>query len=474
MILKAKERGDGRQLGQYLLTMGENEHIEVHDVRGFMSDDVVGALSEVDAIAKGTKCRQYLFSVSLNPPEKETVRIETFDKALEAIEEKHGLSGQPRVVVFHEKEGRRHAHAVWSRIDAETMTAKQLSFYKNKLREVSRQLYIENGWQMPRGLIDSKDRDPRNFSLAEWQQAKRIGKHAGELKGLIQDAWAISDSRQTFSHALEERGLYLARGDRRGHVAVTFEGEVISVARATGRKSKEVRARLGAPDDLRSIEDARKRIAEDILPRMKVHLGEVRTKAKHELDALNARREAMARAHGIERAKLDAGQKNRFETEARMRAERFRKGMRGLWDRLTGKRRELEKQNELESIWALQRDREQRQMTINAQLRERQALQAEISTTRSKHAQALRDLHFDTANYRLMQRGQEPKPQPKTAFDRLDAMREQPKPDVRRPRLDRLTEKKPDAAKERMSSDERLKRLREQQQMPPRGPELDR
>ena len=40
------------------------------------------------------------------------------------------------------------------------MTAKPMSFYKNKLREVSRQLYLENGWQMPRGLIDPKDRDP--------------------------------------------------------------------------------------------------------------------------------------------------------------------------------------------------------------------------------------------------------------------------------------------------------------------------
>src|SRR5690606_13837522 len=139
---------------------------------------------------------------------------------------------------------------------------------------ISRQLYIENGWQMPRGLVDKANRDPRNFSLDEWQQAKRFGNHAGELKGLIQDAWAISDSKATFSHALEERGLYLARGDRRSHVAVTFDGAVISVARATGRKAKEVRARLGEPDDLRSVEDARKRIAEDILPRMKVHLGE--------------------------------------------------------------------------------------------------------------------------------------------------------------------------------------------------------
>lgn len=185
MILKAKQRGDGRQLGQYLLTMGENEHIEIHEVRGFMSSDVAGALSEVDAIAKGTKCRQHLFSVSLNPPPNENVRIETFDKAIDAIEEKNGLSGQPRVVVFHEKDGRRHAHAVWSRIDAETMTARPMSFYKNKLSEVSRQLYLENGWSMPRGLVDKTERDPRNFSLNEWQQAKRFGRHAGELKVLI-------------------------------------------------------------------------------------------------------------------------------------------------------------------------------------------------------------------------------------------------------------------------------------------------
>lgn len=469
MILKGSQRGGAKQLGLHLLKTEENEHVELHDIRGFMADDVVGALREAEAIAKGTKCRQFLFSVSLNPPEKETVRVETFEKALYDIEEKHGLTGQPRVVVFHEKEGRRHAHAVWSRIDAETMTAKQLSFYKNKLQEVSRRLYLENGWQMPRGLVDPKNRDPRNFSLAEWQQAKRFGHHAGEMKELIQEAWAISDSKATFSHALEERGLYLARGDRRSHVAMTYDGLVISLARATGGKSRDVRERLGNADDLRSIQDARRRIAEDILPRVKSYLDEVRSISKGELDALNVRRETMAKAHAQERAKLDAGQKNRFETEARLRAERFQKGMRGLWDRLTGKRRELEKQNELETMWALQRDREQRQMVLNAQLTERQALQSEINTTRTKHAQSIRELHFDAANYRLMQRGEEPRPRSKTAFDRLDTMREQPT----RPRLDRVTERLPDAAEKRMSSDERLRRLREQQHMPPRGPELD-
>ena len=473
MILKGSQRGGAKQLGLHLLKTEENEHVELHDIRGFVADDVIGALREAEAISKGTRCSQFLFSVSLNPPAKENVRIEVFEKAIEAIEERNGLTGQPRVVVFHEKEGRRHAHAVWSRIDAETMTAKPMSFYKNKLQEVSRQLYLENGWQMPRGLVDKANRDPRNFSLAEWQQAKRIGGHAGELKGLIQEAWAISDSRATFSHALEERGLYLARGDRRGHVAVTFEGEVISIPRATGRKTKEIQARLGKPDEHRGIEETRKRIAEHILPRMQGHLSEARAHAKRETAELEARRQHMAKAHAEERAKLDAGQNARSEQEARTRAERFRRGMKGLWDRLTGKRRQLEKQNELEAFWALQRDREQRQALVHLQLQDRQQLQADIKAVRSQHAQALQQLHSDAANYRLMQRGEAPKP--KSAFERLEGLREQTPSKRPRQRLDQLTEKKPDAAKKRMSSDERLKRLREQQRqnMQPRGPELD-
>ncbi|MBU3036481.1 relaxase/mobilization nuclease domain-containing protein [Tritonibacter mobilis] len=158
MILKGSQRGGAKQLGLHLLKTAENEHVEIHDVRGFMTDDVVGALREAEAVSKGTKCRQFLFSVSLNPPESESVRIETFEQAIAAIEEKHGLTDQPRVIVFHEKEGRRHCHAVWSRIDAETMTAKPLPFFKNKLMEVSKQLYLEHGWQMPRGLKTAQER----------------------------------------------------------------------------------------------------------------------------------------------------------------------------------------------------------------------------------------------------------------------------------------------------------------------------
>ncbi|MBN8605682.1 MAG: hypothetical protein J0L81_02065 [Caulobacterales bacterium] len=108
MILKGSQRGGAKALGDHLLKTTENEHVEVHEVRGFLASDLLGALREAEATAKGTRCKQFMFSVSLNPPERECVRVADFEKALDEIEIRNGLTGQPRVIVFHEKEGRRH------------------------------------------------------------------------------------------------------------------------------------------------------------------------------------------------------------------------------------------------------------------------------------------------------------------------------------------------------------------------------
>lgn len=274
MILKASQRGAAMQLGRHLLNTADNEHVEIAEVRGFLADDVFGAMKEAQGVAAGTRCRQHLFSVSLSPPETEAVGVDAFTRAIDQIEERHGLTDHPRIVVFHEKEGRRHAHAVWSRIDVETMTAVPLPFFKTKLREISKGLYLEHGWQMPRGLMDSKERDPRNFDLAEWQQAKRSGRDPRELKSIIQDCWAVSDSRAAFSQALEARGLHLAKGDRRGHVAVTYEGEVLSIARVIGKPAKEIVAKLGKPDNLRSVDGTRAHIATVIAPKLRALIAE--------------------------------------------------------------------------------------------------------------------------------------------------------------------------------------------------------
>ena len=66
---------------------------------------------------------------------------EQFEAAIEAAEERLGLSGQPRAIVFHEKDGRRHAHAVRWRIEMERLRAVNRAFYKKKLNGLSRDLF---------------------------------------------------------------------------------------------------------------------------------------------------------------------------------------------------------------------------------------------------------------------------------------------------------------------------------------------
>lgn len=372
-----------------------------------------------------------------------------FEDTVNRIEQKTGLEGQPRVVVFHEKEGRRHAHCVWSRIDAETMTARNLPHFKAKLQDVSRDIHLEQDWKMPAGLSKSGQSDPRNFTLAEWQQCKRIGKDARELKTAIQDAWAISDTAATFRHALAERGLVLTKGDRRGHVAVTHEGEVLSIARYADKKTKEVRARLGEPTDLPSVDEAKVQIAKDMRGAFKRHGEEASAQHAAQQRVLEERRQQMVTAQREERQKLDTGQKQRWEAEARERAVRLHtSGLKGLWQRFTGKQAQITKQNEWEAYQALQRDRAQKDDLIQAQLSERRQLQAEIVAARDRHRETLREIAHDRERYARMER--DPSTPLQKDFAQAQAPPKAPEP---QPRL------QPPA---QPSHQERLDRLRQQ------------
>ena len=120
MIIKGNQRGGGQALAAHLMNGRDNDHVELHEVRGFASSDLAGAFREIEAAATATKCQQPFFSVSLNPPKGHNATIEDFEKARDLIEAKFpALKDQPRSLIFHEKEGRRHCHAVWSRIDTE-------------------------------------------------------------------------------------------------------------------------------------------------------------------------------------------------------------------------------------------------------------------------------------------------------------------------------------------------------------------
>lgn len=407
MILKGSQRGSGQDLALHLMRTDDNEHVSIHEIRGFASDNLKDAFKEAEAISRGTNCRQYLFSLSLSPPEHACVSAEAFRATIDRIEEKLGLEGQPRAIVFHEKEGRRHAHCVWSRIDAQTMTARHHSFFKQKLIGVSRELYLENGWKMPRGLESVGERNPTNFSLAEWQQAKRQGVDPRWLKQTIQECWNNSDGKQAFARSLEERGFFLARGDKRSFVVLDHHGEVHSLPRMLGLKAKEVGARLGDGSDLPSVEAARKEIGRRLTPAMRRHIDEARSQFQKRSGELARRKEEMTLAHRQARADLDERQKTEWDEETRQRTARLPKGLLGLWHRLTGKYQQVRALNEMEAHVTRERQAQERQQLIEQQHEERSPLQAEYRELRDAQAERLSDLRKDLGRFFRFSRGRD-------------------------------------------------------------------
>ncbi len=256
MILNGNQRGGAKDLALHLMK-AENEVVELHELRGFLSCDLMGALNEAYAISRGTKCKQFLYSLSLNPPKDAKASVAAFEAAIEQAERRLGLQGQPRAVVFHVKDGRRHCHVVWSRIDVQTMTARQMSHDWEKLTDLSRELYVQHSWEMPDGIEKRGERDPTNYTYAEHQQAQRVGKNAAQIKAEIQAAWEASDTRIAFEHALAEKGYVLARGDQRGFVVMDEHGEIYSLPKQLpkGINTRQVRERLGDPNELPSVEE---------------------------------------------------------------------------------------------------------------------------------------------------------------------------------------------------------------------------
>jgi predicted RNA methylase len=385
MIIKGNQRGGGQALAAHLMNARDNDHVELHEVRGFLSNDLAGAFLEVEAAATATKCRQPFFSVILNPPTGHNATIEDFEAARDAVEAKFpALKGQPRALIFHEKEGRRHAHAIWDRIN-ERGRAVQLSHSREKLKDVSRAMYVAMGIEAPAGIRDRTRADPLNYDIHTWQQAKRLGEDPRDLKKIIQDAWARSDSRAGFERALEQNALHLARGDKRGFVVVHHSGEAMSLTRFGEIGTRELKARLGDPEKLPTVDQVRTELFTKTTAVTARLNGEMVRRHREELRPLAAEHRQMKAAHREQRQTLDGNQTNRAGQEAQARAARLRKGVMGLWDRLSGKRGKVSELNARDMAAGRTRDRAERQTLIETQMQERGELQGRVMQMREQH-----------------------------------------------------------------------------------------
>ena len=192
----------------------------------------------------------------------------------------------------------------------------------------------------------------------------------------------LSDSRSAFAHSLREHGFILARGDRRGHVAVDRQGEVYPISRWVGIKAKEVRARLGEIDDLPSVEETRTLFESQLTDDHRDHGLQEEAYHQKRLDELNHKRETLVIDHRKAREILRQKQKKRRIDENKERVARLPTGLNALWSGVTGQYQKIVKENVLHTHECNDRDRQERQALIGNQLRERRILQHEILQAR--------------------------------------------------------------------------------------------
>ena len=228
--------------------------MEVLELRGVAAKDLRGALQEMEAAAAACpNCRKPLYHASINTRAGERLNDTQRMQAIDRLERELGLTGQPRVVVAHEKKDRQrhdreHCHVVWSRIDLARLRTISDSHNYRKHELVARELERAFGHERVQGAHierGGRARPERTPSHAEMQQAARTGITPQAARAHITKVWQQSDTGASFVKALEDSGWTLARGDRRDFVAIDPKGGVHSLARRIeGAKVKDVRARL--------------------------------------------------------------------------------------------------------------------------------------------------------------------------------------------------------------------------------------
>lgn len=408
MIPFASQRGGGRDLATHLMNAHDNEYLELADVRGAIADDLHGAFAEWETQARAmTKCRNYLYSLSINPdPAQGPMPRALYDDYIARVEAALGLEGQPRAVVFHIKEdkrglGREHCHVVWSRIDVQDMKAIHMAFDHDTLMGVTRQFARDHGIELAPGYHKLEDRGRqthRQLSLSDKAQQDATGLTREDRAALVTELWRRRDTPAAFVKALEHHGYVLAEG-KRPYVLVDIDGHINSLPKLIDDKATNtaaIRAFLGegySGANLPTVDEARALAAQhrqalkdftnaqaraDRLDQLKQHQTDRRAKLEREIEAeLDRHKRARRSLHHrqmSERNALRSVYLGEMKVIRQRRHEAIPRGLAGFLAKVTGMelvRRKLHKHQDKKRYDAY---RDEKQLTQGRQRAERDEL----------------------------------------------------------------------------------------------------
>ena len=170
IIINGGSRSSGSWWSKHLGNEETNEQAQVIEYRDLSATTMRAAFYEMEALAAGTKCDNYFYQANINPRADEVLTPAQWREAVDTLERNLGLTGQPRFIVQHEKEGRVHQHVVWSRIDVENGVAISDSLTAQIHEQTSRELEIrfdlEHGKSV---LVPDRDFDRPDRRLKKWE-----------------------------------------------------------------------------------------------------------------------------------------------------------------------------------------------------------------------------------------------------------------------------------------------------------------
>jgi len=232
----------------------------------------------------------------------------------------------------------------------------QMAHDRLKLRTVAREFARDHGLELPEGMKKDGKRDrfnarARQENLADRQQKERTGKSLAEHMADIATCWKETGNGAAFVKALESKGYFLAKGDRRAFVVIDLHGEVHSLSRHLSgvAKSKELKDRLaGYPvEKLPDVETAkewakkqREQYEKQQTPKEPSEVEKRREALKafqqQRRDGLDQMRIDLIARHMTERDGLKAAQQAQSTGIVSARLQRQPKGFMAFLTRITG------------------------------------------------------------------------------------------------------------------------------------------
>ncbi|WP_417832351.1 LPD7 domain-containing protein [Terasakiella sp.] len=267
MIINGSTRGtswaDIEELCQHLLNVESNEEVEVNGVRHCLNHSLQGSLKEMRFLSLGSRSKKSVYHSSISAPRDEAERLS--DKqwldAVDVLENEMGFQGHQRAIVFHKKNGRKHAHVIWGMVNPSTLKAASTSWNYVKHERAARKIEQRFNLKKVQGVhvqSDGKSRPRSTFDFQDVQSSERTGQDLKANIQMIAQAWEQSQNGQSFKDCLATHNLTLSQGQR-GFIVVDGGGNCHSIARRLKLKKRDVEHKLSdiSLNDLPTVEEVK-------------------------------------------------------------------------------------------------------------------------------------------------------------------------------------------------------------------------